>query len=433
MKKYLCFTMLFILVAVLIFRSTYPIEWHTYVLEKDAVANPFFTGETDKRGYSDEMEILDVKDQYALCAINHRVTEASKYWMAQISFQDTQKLAVLDLHDGSVLWEKAIEDSWILRGKLLEQKIFLYAFSYDKDRTNVTVLDFANNEEQSEIVLYEDEMLASYIEMIGQNPVVLEHDGMLYFEILKLEEKDIHHDFCVWEDEAVCELNLGCERLYCNGTDIYGLSHSENDLCLYSLSENRITKKNLKIKDGDVDRITNFFVLQNQLYFVLSTDNGMGQIYHYAAGRLQRVQNGTIKRSIVVSEDEIVFQGAEDALYQMNRQGKVKACPVEEIVDWTQINRELPFSAEETIEIYCLKKGERVENEFPIFSIYALKDDFIIGIDENFNIVKFEIQNILKTNKIFEQHEGINNIIKLQNGIGIHNFKDGYLYIYTID
>mgnify|MGYP006990348335 CR=1 FL=1 len=40
------------------------------------------------------------------------------------------------MHDGSVLWEKAIEDSWILRGKLLEQKIFLYAFSYDKDRTN---------------------------------------------------------------------------------------------------------------------------------------------------------------------------------------------------------------------------------------------------------------------------------------------------------
>ena len=145
------------------------------------------------------------------------------------------------------------------------------------------------------------------------------------------------------------------------------------------------------------------------------------------------MQNGTIKRSIVVSEDEIVFQGAEDALYQMNRQGKVKACPVEKIVDWAQVNRELPFSVEETIEIYCLKNGERVENEFPIFSIYALKDDFIIGIDENFNIVKFEIQNILKTNKIFEQHEGINNIIKLQNGLGIHNFKDGYLYIYTID
>lgn len=267
MKKYLCFTMLFILVAVLIFRSTYPIEWHTYVLEKDAVANPFFTGEKDKRGYSDEMEILDVKDQYALCAINHRVTEVSKYWMAQTTFQNTQKLAVLDLHDGSVLWEKAIEDSWILRGKLLEQKIFLYAFSYDKDTTEVTLLNFSNNEEQSEIVLYEDEMLASYIEMIGQNPVVLEHDGMLYFEILKLEEKDIHHDFCVWEDEAVCELNLGCKRLYCNGTDIYGLSHSENDLCLYSLSENRITKKNLKIKDGDVERLADFFCFAESVVF----------------------------------------------------------------------------------------------------------------------------------------------------------------------
>ena len=361
MRKYLYLGMLFIFAVVLIFHSAFPMRWHSYALDKNFIANPFFTGEKDKRGYSDEMEILDVKNQYALCAINHRVTEVSKYWMAQISFQDSQKLAVLDLHDGSVLWEKAIEDSWILRGKLLEQKIFLYAFSYDKDRTNVTVLDFANNEEQSEIVLYEDEMLASYIEIIGQNPVVLEHDGMLYFEILKLEGKDIHSDLCVWEDGAVCELDLDCERLYCNGTDIYGLSHSENDLCLYSLSENRITKKNLKIKDGDVDRITDFFVLQNNLYFVMQTDNRIAQIYKYIAGWLQPVKGGMLKRIIEISEDEIVFQGAEDALYQMNRQGKVKACPVEEIVDWAQVNRELPFSAEETIEIYCLKKGVRDE------------------------------------------------------------------------
>lgn len=361
MRKYLYLGMVFTFAVVLIFHSAFPMRWHSYALDKNFIANPFFTGEKDKRGYSDEMEILDVKNQYALCAINHRVTEVSKYWMAQTTFQNTQKLAVLDLHDGSVLWEKAIEDSWILRGKLLEQKIFLYAFSYDKDRTNVTVLDFANNTEQSETVLYEEDLLAAYMEMIGLNPIVLEEDGAVYFEILKLEEKDIHPDLCVWEDGAVCELNLGCERLYCNGTDIYGLSHSENDLCLYSLSENRITKKNLKIKDGDVDRITDFFVLQNNLYFVMQTDNRIAQIYKYIAGWLQPVKGGMLKRIIEISEDEIVFQGAEDALYQMNRQGKIKACPVEEIVDWAQVNRELPFSAEETIEIYCLKKGVRNE------------------------------------------------------------------------
>ena len=34
------------------------------------------------------------------------------------------------------------------------------------------------------------------------------------------------------------------------------------------------------------------------------------------------VKDGSIKRSIVISEDEVVFQGAEDTLYQMNRRGK---------------------------------------------------------------------------------------------------------------
>ena len=361
MKKYLCFTMLFILAAVLIFRSTYPIEWHTYVLEKDAVANPFFTGETNERGYSDEIEILDVTEQYVLCAVNHRVTEVSKYWMAQTTFKDTQKLAVLDLHDGSVLWEKAIENSWIFRGKLLNQKIVLYTFSYDKDTTEVAVLDFSNDKEQSETVLYEEEQLASYMGINGLNPIVVENGEVLYFEILKLEETDIHPDLCVWEDGAVRELNLNCERLYCAGTKIYGLANSEKDLCLYSLSENRVTKTALKMKASDRERITDFLVLRNNLFFVLQTDNGMGQIYKYAAGQLQPVKDGSIKRSIVISEDEVVFQGAEDTLYQMNRRGKVKACQVEEIVDWAQVNRELPFSAEETIEIYCLKNGVRDE------------------------------------------------------------------------
>lgn len=354
-KKYLCFITLFILAAVLIFRSTYPIEWHTYVLEKDAVANPFFTGETNERGYSDEIEILDVTEQYVLCAVNHRVTEVSKYWMAQTTFKDTQKLAVLDLHDGSVLWENAIENSWIFRGKLLNQKIVLYTFSYDKDTTEVAVLDFSNDKEQSETVLYEEELLASYMGINGLNPIVVENGEALYFEILKLEETDIHPDLCVWEDGAVRELNWNCERAYCAGTKIYGLANSEKDLCLYSLNENRVTKTALKMKASDRERITDFFVLRNNLFFVLQTDNGMGQIYKYAAGQLQPIKDGSIKRSIVISEDEIVFQGAEDTLYQMNRRGKVKACPVEKIVDWQQINQELPFTAEETIVINELK------------------------------------------------------------------------------
>ena len=56
--------------------------------------------------------LLFLKNQYALCAINHRVTEVSKYWMAQTTFQNTQKLAVLDLHDGSVLWEDRDQDGY---------------------------------------------------------------------------------------------------------------------------------------------------------------------------------------------------------------------------------------------------------------------------------------------------------------------------------
>lgn len=258
MKKYLWCAVVVLFVAALIFRSTYPMAWHAYVLEQTMVANPFFIGETNERGYAAEMEVLDVTERYALCAVSSRITEVSKYWMAQTTFRDTQKLAVLDLHDGAVVWEQEMEDCWVFRGKLLENKILLYSFLYDKDTTNVTFLDFAKNDRQRETMLYEEELLASYIGITGENPVVLENDGKLYFEVLKFYENEIYSDICVWENGETRALALNCERMYCDGKNVYGLANRESGLCLYSLRDNQVSEKNLKIDERDMAQMTDF-------------------------------------------------------------------------------------------------------------------------------------------------------------------------------
>lgn len=95
--------------------------------------------------------------------------------------------------------------------------------------------------------------------------------------------------------------------------------------------------------------------MQNNLYFVRQTDNGIGQIYKYSAGRLQPVKGGVIKQNIAIGEDEAVFQGADEKLYQMNRRGEIRECPIKGLPDLQAISKELPYTVEENMMCYCLK------------------------------------------------------------------------------
>lgn len=47
MRKYLYLGILFIFAVVLIFHSAFPMRWHSYALDKNFIANPFLSGETD--------------------------------------------------------------------------------------------------------------------------------------------------------------------------------------------------------------------------------------------------------------------------------------------------------------------------------------------------------------------------------------------------
>lgn len=206
----------------------------------------------------------------------------------------------------------------------------------------------------------------------------------------------------------------------------------------YSSNEKGVSVGGIKKLNLDTLEITIVNQFEEKSGFSFLTNRicvSEGNVFHFVKKNSQAILEGfsltgEVYYSLKLPENYKMYE------YDFINEKMVLSLSVnEETANWTNEICIIDLKTNDFMkkDISILNNGERVENEFPIFSVYALKDDFIIGIDENFNIVKFEIQNILKTNKIFAQHEGINNVIKLQNGVGIYNLKDGYLYIYTIN
>lgn len=206
----------------------------------------------------------------------------------------------------------------------------------------------------------------------------------------------------------------------------------------YSSNEKGVSVGGIKKLNLDTLEITIVNQFEEKSGFSFLTNRicvSEGNVFHFVEKNSQAILEGfsltgEVYYSLKLPENYKMYE------YDFINEKMVLSLSVnEETANWTNEICIIDLKTNDFMkkDISILNNGERVENEFPIFSVYALKDDFIIGIDENFNIVKFEIQNILKTNKIFAQHEGINNVIKLQNGVGIYNLKDGYLYIYTIN
>ncbi|MBQ3510621.1 MAG: hypothetical protein IJA90_11475 [Peptococcaceae bacterium] len=110
----------------------------------------------------------------------------------------------------------------------------------------------------------------------------------------------------------------------------------------------------------------------------------------------------------------------------------------EDTLNWKNEIFSLNFStnSSKSIDIPILINGDLYREEYPIFSIYAISENFVIGIDEVFNIFQIKGTPSLTLIPFFEgsfnnEYSISKKIIKYNNGFAVYLPEDGRLQIFV--